>query len=78
MKISGKQTVKLKSGSIKSKNNFKQLAVPFKIYADFECNVKRVKSSDRGDNASHTEKYQANISCSFAYKIVCVDGSFSK
>ena len=31
----------------------------FKIYADFECNVKRVKSSDRGDrsdNSSYTEK----------------------
>ena len=30
--INGKQTVKLKSGSIKFKNYFKQLAVPFKIY----------------------------------------------
>ena len=33
LKINGKQTVKLKSGSIKSKNHLKQLAVPFKIYA---------------------------------------------
>ena len=32
--INGKQSVKLKSGSIKYKNHFKQLAVPFKIYAD--------------------------------------------
>ena len=31
--------------------------MPFKIYADFECIVKRVKSADRGDrddNASYT------------------------
>ena len=33
LKINGKQTVKLESGSIKFKNHFKQLAVPFKIYA---------------------------------------------
>ena len=35
--INGKQSVKLKSGSISSKNYFKQLPVLFKIYADFEC-----------------------------------------
>ena len=34
--INGKQSVKLKSGSISLKNYFKQLPVPFKIYADFE------------------------------------------
>ena len=39
----------------------------FKIYADFECNVKRV--SDRNNNTSYTEKYQAHIPCSFAYKL---------
>ena len=38
--INGKQTVKLKSGSIKFKNHFKQLAVPFKIYADFKSLLK--------------------------------------
>ena len=32
LKINGKQTVKLRSGSIKFKNHFKQLNVPFKIY----------------------------------------------
>ena len=30
------QTVKLRGGSIKFKNHFKQSAVPFKIYADSE------------------------------------------
>ena len=42
MKINGKQTVKLRSGSIKFKNYFRQLAVPFKIYADFESLLKEV------------------------------------
>ena len=35
--INGKQNAKLKSASISFKNHFKQLPVPFKIYADFEC-----------------------------------------
>ena len=35
LKINGKQTVKFRSSSIKFKNHFKQMAVPFKIYADF-------------------------------------------
>ena len=71
--VNGKQTVKLRSGSSKFKNYVKQIAAPFKICADFECNVKRVKSSDRGykgDNTSYTGKYQDHIPCSFAYKVL--------
>ena len=78
LKINGKQTVKLRSGSIKFKNYFKQVAVPFKIYADFECNVRRVRSNNRNNKISYTEKYQAHIPFSFAYKVVCVDGKCSK
>ena len=47
--INGKQSVKLKSGSISFKNYFKQLLVPFKIYADFECILKRVRASDKNN-----------------------------
>ena len=74
LKINGKHTAKLRSDAIKFKNHFKQLAVPFKIYADFECNVKGVRSSDRSDNNSYTEKYQANIPCRFTYKAVLYRG----
>ena len=77
-KINGKQTVNLRSGLIKLKSFFKQLAVPFTIYADFESVFKRVSGSDRKNNASYTEKYQAHITCSFAYKFVYVDDKFSK
>ena len=71
--------MKLKSGSISFKNYFKQLPVLFffLIYADFECILKGVKSSDK-NNGSYTEKYQALITCSFAYKIVFVDKKFRK
>ena len=64
--------MKLKYGSIKSKNYFKQLAVPFKTYADFERVLKRVNT------ASYTEKYQAHIPYSCTFRIVCVDDEFSK
>ena len=77
LKINGKQGIKLKVGSIKFKNHFKQLAVSFKIYADFESLLKGVKSSDENNNTSCTEKYQDHISCSFAFKIICIDNRFS-
>ena len=74
LSINGKQSVKLEEGIIKFENYFKQLPVPFKIYADFECNLKKVKCNE----GSYTEKYQDHIPCSFAYKIVCIDDRFSK
>ena len=37
--INDKQSVNLEKGIIEFKNYFKQLPVPFKIYADFECKV---------------------------------------
>ena len=51
LEINGKQNVKLKSVSIKFKNHSKQLAVPFKIYANFESLLKKVCGSDRKNNA---------------------------
>ena len=75
--INSKQSVKLKGCSISFKNYFKQLLVPFKIYADFEYLLKGVRSSDK-NNDSYTEKYQAHIPCSFTYKVACVDNKFSK
>ena len=65
------------SGSISFENYFKQLPVPFKNYADFECILKGIKSSNK-NNGSHTEKYQDHIPYSFAYKVACVDNKFSK
>ena len=63
--INDKQSVKLKSGSISFKNYFKQLPASFKIYADFECLLKGVKSSGKS-NGSYTEKCQDHVPCSFA------------
>ena len=43
LSINGKQSVKLEEGIIKFENYLKQIPVPFKIYADFESNLKSVK-----------------------------------
>ena len=50
------------------------MPVPFKIYADFECNLESLESYE----GSYSKKYQDHIPCSFAYKLVCVDDKFSK
>ena len=44
VKINGAQSVRLEKGTIEFKNYFKQIPVPFKIYADFECNLRSVES----------------------------------
>ena len=43
LSINGKQSVKLEKGAIKFEDYFKQIPVPFKTYADFECNLKSVE-----------------------------------
>ena len=43
LSINGKQSVKLE-GTIEFENYFKHIPVPFKIYADFECNLRGVES----------------------------------
>ena len=46
LSINGKQSVKLEKGTIKFENYFKQIPAPFKIYADFECNLKSVECDE--------------------------------
>ena len=64
LSINGAQSVRLEKGTIEFKNYFKQIPVPFKIYADFESNLKTVESYE----GSYSEKYQYHVPCSFAYK----------
>ena len=68
LSINGKQSVKLEKGIIEFKNYFKQIPVPFKIYAYLECNLKSIKF----DEGSYTKKYRDHIPCSFAYKVAFV------
>ena len=51
------------------------ILILIKIFADFECNLKKKIKCNEG---SSTEKYQDHIPSSFAYKIVCIDNKFTK
>ena len=61
LSINGAQFVRLEKGTIKFKNYFKQIPVPFKIYADFECNLRSVESYE----GSHSKKFQEHVPCGF-------------
>ena len=74
LSINGKQSVKLEKGIIEFENYFKQIPLPFKIYADSECNLRGVERYE----GSYTQKYQDKVPCSFAYKVACVDDRFTQ
>ena len=74
LSINGEESVRLEKRTIEFKNYFKQIPVPFKIDADFECNLTNIENYE----CSYTKKYQDPIPCSFAYKLICVDDKFSK
>ena len=76
--INGKESVKLRSDSIKFKNNFKELTASFEIYVDSECALKKVKSNYKDNITSCTENYQNHIPYSFANKVVCINDKFSE
>ena len=74
LSINGTQSVRLEKETTEFKKYFKQLPVPFKVYADFQSNLKSVESYE----GSYLKKYQDHIPHSFACKLVYVDDKFSK
>ena len=74
LSINGQQLVNLEKGIIQFENYFKQLPVPFKIYADFECNLRDVEICE----GSYPKKYHEHVPCSYAYKVICIDDRVSK
>ena len=43
LSINGVQSVGIEKGTIEFQNYFKQIAVLFKMYADFECNLENIE-----------------------------------
>ena len=72
--INGAQSVRLENGTAEFKNYFKQIPVPFKVYADFECNLEKVESYE----GSYSKNIAITFLVVFAYKLFCVDDKFSK
>ena len=67
--INGCQVVNYESGQIKFTNYEKQVPIPFKIYADTECFLKRTNSYED----EYTIKYQEHYPNSIGAKLVCID-----
>ena len=74
LSISGQQSINLEKRTIEFKNYSKQLPVPFKIYADFECNLKNVECHE----GTYTKEYHEHVPCSYAYKVACIDDKYSE
>ena len=74
LSINGQQSINLEKETIEFKNYLKQLPVPFKIYADFECNLRNAECYE----GTYTKKYHEHVPCSYAYKVVCIDDKYSK
>ena len=54
------------------------MRVPFKIYADFECILKKCDNVVGSCDSSWSIKENNHVPCGFGYKVVCVDDRFSK
>ena len=71
--INGTQTAIYEKGTIKFKNFDKLIPIPFKIYADSECFLKKTNI----DLSEHTKLYQKHIANSMGAKLVCIDNRFT-
>ena len=67
--INETQAVKYEIETIKFKNFDKQIPIPFQIYADTECLLKRTGIKEG--------KYQKHIPNSIGAKLVCIDNNFT-
>ena len=81
LSINGKQAIKMpeKGQHVSFRNYYKQIPVPFVIYADFEAITEKVHGCQPNNEKSYTEAYQKHIDCGYGYKLVChYNDEFSK
>ena len=55
-------------------NFHKQMKVPYVVYADFECIVKKVQTCEPNNKKSFTVKTEKHEPCGFSYVVVRSDG----
>ena len=61
LSINGTQSLYVEEGIVKFENYSRQLTVPFKIYADFECNLQDTEIYE----GPCTKKYHDHVPCSY-------------
>ena len=54
------------------------MRLSFKIYADFECILKKYDNVVGSCDSSWSLKENNHVPCGLGYKVVCVDDKFSK
>ena len=77
LKVNGKQSIKMpkKGSTVKFLSYWKQLQVPFVIYADSEAITEKTNKL----SGSATTTYQKHKACSYGYKVICCyDDKYSK
>ena len=73
LSINGAQATIYEKGTIKFKNFDKLIPIPFKIYADSECFLKK----NNIDLSEHTKLYLKQIDNSMGAKLVFIDNRFT-
>ena len=73
LSINGAQGAIYETWIIKFKNFDKQIPIPFKIYADTKCLLKRIDIP----LGKYTKLYQEHIPDSICAKLVCIDNRFT-
>ena len=71
--INGTQVTIYENGKIKFKNFDKQIPIPFKIYADTECLLRRIDTP----SGKNTKLYQKHTPKSIGAKSVCIGDRFT-
>ena len=74
IKINGTQAAIYDEGIINFSKYEKLLPVPFRIYADTECSLRKIDYQ----LSHHTKFYQHHVPNSIAAKLVCIDDRFTK
>ena len=55
-------------------NYYKQMKVPYVVYADFECVLRKINTCKPDNNQSFTLKMEKHEPCGFSYLVVRSDG----
>ena len=61
---------------VKFRNHERKIEWPFIIYSDFESILVPGDNRKQYPEDSWTIKYQKHFTCSYGYKLVCVDDKF--
>ena len=62
----------------KFRNYEKKIKLPFMSYAHFRRFLMPGDNGEQNLKESYTNKYQKHISCSYGYKLVCIEDKYSK